>query len=73
MSILLNSNKNIDFNKSYYENQLEFDDWHLIFESGNAQSLVQHYQKGSQLLQITIKMLNGIDKNRTQILLHLVR
>ena len=72
-TLTIESFKDIDFNKGYYENQLDSDGWHLVYQSGDDRhTLVQHYQKSSELLQITIKNLSGIDKNRTQILLHWV-
>lgn len=70
-TLTIESHKSVDFNKSYYENQLDFQDWKLVYQTGDpSESLIQHYQQGSQLLQITIKKITGIDKNRSQILIH---
>lgn len=73
-TLTIESFKTLDFNKRYYENQLLFDQWKLVFTSGDGrQSSIQHYQKGADQLQITIKKLSGIDKNHSQILLHWIK
>lgn len=73
-TLTIESHKRIEFNKGYYESQLDYLDWKLVYESDNGRaSVVQHYQKGSELLQINIKKLTGIDNNRTQILVHWIK
>ena len=70
-TLTIESHKRVDFNRNYYENQLDFQDWKRVFQTGDGDNaIVQHYQRNSELLQITIKKLTGIDRNRSHILIH---
>ncbi len=69
-SVTLESHKSVNFNRGYYESQMDFDGWSLVYETETFDSSVQHYQKGSDLLQVTVKEMNGIDVNRSLILVH---
>lgn len=73
-TLTIESHKRLDFNRSYYENQMDFQGWKLVYQTGDSEnSLVQHYQRSSELLQITIKKLTGIDRNRSHILIHWIK
>lgn len=73
-TVTIESNKSVAFNKQYYENQLRSREWSLVYASGDGKNgSVQHYQKGSEQLQITIKKLTGIDNNRSEILIHWIK
>lgn len=70
-TLTIESHKRIDFNRSYYESQLDFQGWKKVYQTGDGENaIVQHYQRSSELLQITIKKLSGIDRNRSHILVH---
>ena len=73
-TLTIESYKRVDFNRRYYENQMDFQGWKLVYQAGDGEnSVVQHYQRSSELLQITIKKLTGIDRNRSHVLIHWIK
>lgn len=73
-TVTFESNKTVDFNMRYYENQYENDGWKLAYAKSSAGvAVIRHYQRGSELMQVTIKQLAGRSKNRSQILVHWIK
>ncbi len=73
-TVTFDSNKGVDFNTRYYENQYNSSGWGLVFSQNERQrTSVRHFQKGSQLVQVTIKQLSGSNKNKTHIMVHWVK
>lgn len=73
-TVTIDSYKSVDFNARFYESQLDYDDWVLIYSNrGSSDSALMHYQRGGEQLQITIQKITGFDKNRSQILIHWIK
>ncbi|OUS31237.1 hypothetical protein A9Q99_04360 [Gammaproteobacteria bacterium 45_16_T64] len=73
-TVTFDSNKDVDFNIRYYENQYKNENWGLVFSQDvYRRSSVRHFQKGSQLVQVTVKLLPGQPKNKSHIMVHWIK
>ncbi len=73
-TVTFDSNKGVDFNMRYYENQYENRGWARILVRDPSQDVsIRHFQKGRELIQVTVKRLTGSDKNRTHIVVHWIK
>jgi len=73
-TVTFDSNKGVDFNTRYYENQYENDSWRLVFSQDTPRQVsIRHFQKRGQLVQVTIKHLPGSPKNKTHIMVHWIK
>ncbi len=70
-TVTIHSNKPVSYNAQYYARELKRLGWALVYQKGDGRNtVINHYQKSSQLLQITIKKLTVNDTNRSHILIH---
>lgn len=70
-TVTFDSNKTVDFNIRYYENQYENRGWSLIFvRDPSPETSIRHFQKDQEVVQVTVKRLKGSAKNRTHIVVH---
>ena len=73
-TVTFDSNKGVDFNTRYYENQYENKGWSLVLVRDPSEDVsIRHFQQGRELVQVTVKRLPGSDKNRTHIVVHWIK
>lgn len=72
-TVTLLSKRTVQFNSSYYANQLQNKGWLIIDNRCNTESCDGHYQSEVGQLQISIKDLPGTNSNNSRILIHLMR
>ena len=72
-TVTFESNKTVDFNMRYYENQYENDGWKMAYAKSQNGADIRHYQRNGELMQITIRRLSGDGKRRSHILVHWIK
>ena len=72
-TVTFESNKTVDFNMRYYENQYENDGWKMAYAKSSGSSVMRHYQRNGELMQITIRRLSGDGRRRSHILVHWIK
>jgi len=73
-TVTFESNKTVDFNMRYYENQYDNDGWKLAYAKvGEGNAVIRHYQRNGELMQITITQLSGDGRRRSHILVHWIK
>ncbi|PCJ29397.1 MAG: hypothetical protein COA99_19480 [Moraxellaceae bacterium] len=73
-TVTFDSNKGVDFNTRYYENQYNADGWTAILVNDpSRETSMRHFQRGAELVQVTVKGLPGISKKQTHIIVHWIK
>lgn len=74
-TLSLNCRFDVPYVVDFYKSQLQGDGWKLFSASGNGQddSAVLHFQRGSELLQLTAKVLHQNNSPQSQLLIHWIK